>query len=122
MAVRYSFETHDESRMIGVVKYALWGFPSIIIFVGLVLIQYSKDWEPDAGVQPDHGPVIEAPYSGPPVAGCGFSPPDGGWKGAGKALYEVSPHAGYGVSPQYAPYGGAPRQGDYGVHPHGGAW
>jgi hypothetical protein len=28
--------------------------------------------------------VVEAPYSGPPVAGYGFSPPDGGWKGAEK--------------------------------------
>lgn len=122
MAVRYSFETHNEPRTIGAVEYALWGFPSTIIFVGLLLSQYSKDWEPDAGCHLDHGPVVEAPYSGPPVAGYGFSPPDGGWEGAEEAPYEVSLHAGYGVSPQGAPYGGAPAQCDYGVPPHGGAW
>ena len=40
----------------------LWSLPSIVIFVGLVLIQYQKDWELGTGnksTHHGHGPAVE---------------------------------------------------------------
>ena len=64
VAVLYAFEARTEAPKTTVIEAALWGFPSIFIFTGLVLIQYCKDWEPDFRYTydevPVHGPVMQA--------------------------------------------------------------
>ena len=64
VAVLYAFEARTEAQKTTVIEVAFWGFPSIFIFTGLVLIQYRKDWE--SGFRytydevPVHGPVLQA--------------------------------------------------------------
>ena len=63
-AVLYTYESHTEARWTGVLENALWALPSIVIFTGLVLIQYRNDWQPDYRYEnpneiPEHGPVTE---------------------------------------------------------------
>lgn len=55
LALVYGFNYVDPAvgALIGSI---LWSLPSIVIFVGLVLIQYRKDWE---GAVITHGPVVE---------------------------------------------------------------
>lgn len=58
-AIRYSFLDYSASRTAGVVTTALWGLPSIIIFIGLLLIQFNRGWFSETPVSPAGAPPEE---------------------------------------------------------------
>lgn len=45
-AVLYVYLLHDQQESFGVIKAALLGLPSIVLYTGLVLIGFSQDWYP----------------------------------------------------------------------------
>jgi hypothetical protein len=64
-AVLYVYLLHDQQESFGVIKAALVGLPSIVLYTGLVLIGFSQDWyllpAPILHVdvrQHDYGPVV----------------------------------------------------------------
>lgn len=71
-AVLYVYLLHDQQESFGVIKAALLGFPSIVLYTGLVLIGLSRDWDslpaPILQVdvrQDDYGPAVRGQqYSG----------------------------------------------------------
>ena len=78
-AILYTYESHTEARWTSVLEAALWALPSIVVFTGLVLIQYHKDWQPDYRYEnpdeiPEHGPVTE-------TTNVVTEWPDESWKG-----------------------------------------
>lgn len=81
VAVLYAFEARTEAHTTTIIEVALWGFPSIFIFTGLVLIQYRKDWEPDFRYTydevPVHGPVMQTADGMPPWPQAQYN---NGWK------------------------------------------
>jgi hypothetical protein len=44
-AVLYVYLLHDQQESFGVIKAALLGLPSIVLYTGLVLIGFSQDWD-----------------------------------------------------------------------------
>lgn len=65
LALIYGFHNVDPAvgALIGSI---LWSLPSIVIFVGLILIQYRKYWEHVAGTKTTHGhgPAVEVEVFG----------------------------------------------------------
>ena len=62
LALIYGFHNVDPAvgALIGSI---LWSLPSIVIFIGLVLIQYQKDWEGHKTTH-GHGPAVEVQVFG----------------------------------------------------------
>jgi hypothetical protein len=64
-AVLYVYLLHDQQESFGVIKAALLGLPSVVLYTGLVLIGFSRDWyllpAPILHVdvrQNDYGPAV----------------------------------------------------------------
>lgn len=57
-AALYVYLNYYESRWVEILASMLWDIPAILIYTGLILIQYQKDWESeDWSVA--HGDVVE---------------------------------------------------------------
>jgi hypothetical protein len=71
-AVLYVYLLYDQQESFGVIKAALLGLPSIVLYTGLVLIGFSQDWNLQLASishvdvrQDHHGPaVLGQQYSG----------------------------------------------------------
>lgn len=70
-AVLYVYLLHDQQESFGVLKAALLGLPSVVLYTGLVLIGFSQDWylRPASISQVD----VRQNHYGPAVLGQQYS-------------------------------------------------